>query len=123
MKSRKRKPRKARGVLSIRTLEQLVDEAIVDAYGEEEQLGALFTAIEDNLALPFDTEVLGMPVTVQGVALSPHDEILAVCRRGSTKARVPILDLRLPDPPPPGSKWIAAYRHWLGQSSSGASEE
>lgn len=42
-------------------LGELVEEAIVDAYGEEEQLTGLYTMIEDNLALPFTTRVLGGP--------------------------------------------------------------
>ena len=28
---------------------------------------------------------------------------------------IPILDLPLPAPPPPGSEWIAAYRHWASR--------
>ena len=46
-------------------LKQLVEEAIVDAYNESEQRCGLFTMIEDHLALPFETEVLGVPVTVE----------------------------------------------------------
>ncbi|MCT9076384.1 calcium-binding protein [Streptomyces fulvoviolaceus] len=46
------------------TLEALIAEATVDAYGEEEQLTGLFTMIEENLAVPFATTVLGVEVNV-----------------------------------------------------------
>jgi hypothetical protein len=43
-------------------LAALVAEAVVDCYDEHEQLSGLFTMleVEDNLAVPFGTEVLGV---------------------------------------------------------------
>lgn len=70
-------------------------------------------ALLDKLALPFDTTVLGVAVTVQRVDLNQREEIVAVCRRGGVRQTVPILDLPLPSPPPHGAEWIDAYRHWL----------
>jgi Calcium binding len=95
-------------------LGELVEEAIVDAYGEEAQLTGLYTMIKDNLALPFTTRVLGAEVTVEGVDLT-ECEIVAVCVRGAHRQAIPVLDLPLPVPPPPGSEWIAAYRYWAGR--------
>ncbi|GAA2617268.1 hypothetical protein GCM10010399_55330 [Dactylosporangium fulvum] len=57
------------GSLSRSQLDALVEEATVDCYNEDEQLTGLFTMIEDNLALPFTTEVLGV------------DGIVAICHR------------------------------------------
>ena len=68
---------------------------------------------ENNLAVPFETTVLAVPVNVVRVQLTLRDEIVAVCRRAGTSQTVPLLDLPLPSPPPAGSEWIAAYRHWL----------
>jgi hypothetical protein len=89
-----------------------VEEAIVDAYGESEQRTGLFTMIEENLRLPFETELLGVRAVVERVDLTDADEIIAICRRGSKRQRIPILDLPLPKPPPAGAEWIEAYRHW-----------
>lgn len=47
-------------------LEQLVEEAIVDAYGDYEQRCGLFTMMEGHLALPFETEVFGVPSRSSG---------------------------------------------------------
>ena len=40
-------------------LEELIEQATVDCYNEEEQVTGLFTMIEDNLAIPFEKSVLG----------------------------------------------------------------
>jgi hypothetical protein len=107
-----RKAKRAHMRLSKARLDQLVEEAIVDSDDESEQAVGLYTMIADNLALPFETMVLGVPVTVERVDLTPRDEIVAVCRRSGVRQTVPILDLPLPSPPPAGAEWIQAYRHW-----------
>lgn len=90
----------------------MVEEAIVDAYGESEQVGGFYAMIEDSLAVPFETTVLGVAVTVQGVDITARDEIVAICARGRFRQAIPILDLVLPSPPPAGAEWIEAYRWW-----------
>ena len=102
------------GELRQTDLDELVEEAVVDAYGEDEQLVGFYTMIEENLALPFTTRVLGVEVTVAGI---DHTDcgIAAICVRGTHRQPVAILELPLPAPPPPGSEWITAYRHWAGR--------
>ena len=95
-------------------LDALVEEATVDCYNEYEQLTGLFTMIEDNLAVPFPTQVLGVEVTVDRVELTNSDQIIAICSHDRLRQAIPILDLPLPTPPPKGVEWIEAYRHWLG---------
>jgi hypothetical protein len=71
--------------------------------------------LEENLALTFETEVLGVHVTVES-NLSTTDEIVAICRRGAHRQTISILELPLPTPPPAG-----AERHRLPtNSTSGA---
>ena len=91
----------------------MIEEATVDCYNEFEEATGLFTMLEENLALPFTTVILGVQVTVQKVDITERDEIFAVCRRGRERQKVPILDLPLPDPRPEGSEWIDAYRRWV----------
>jgi hypothetical protein len=92
----------------------MIEEATVDAYYDDEQLTGLYTMIEDNLAVPFTTTVLGVEVTVRKVDLT-GDSIVAVCTRGRDRQRIDLLDLPLPTLPPDGSAWIDAYRHWAGR--------
>ncbi|MFH1723324.1 MAG: calcium-binding protein [Elusimicrobiota bacterium] len=93
-------------------LEAMIEEATVDAYGESEQATGWFTAIEDNLKLPFETTILGVPVRVEKIDLTVNDEIVAVCRRGTERQAISILELPLPSPNPAGAEWIEAYRRW-----------
>ena len=93
-------------------LKRLIEEAIVDAYGESEQRVGFLTMLEDNLALPFVTRVLGADVTVERIDLTGSEEIVAICRRGRTRQAIPILELPLPIPAPQGAEWIEAYRRW-----------
>lgn len=94
-------------------LESMVEDALVDAYTHEEQLAGFFTVVEDNLMVPFETAVLGVPVTVERVDLTPGGEIVAICVRGNKPQQIPILDLPLPSTAPEGAEWIEAYRHWV----------
>ena len=99
--------------LSEAELDALIDEAIVDANGEDEQLSGFAVMIGDNLAVPFETMVLGVTVTVEKVG-ETGSGIVAICVRGKYRQAIPILDLPLPDPPPHGAEWIAAYGRWAG---------
>jgi hypothetical protein len=99
--------------LSRKQLDALVEEATVDCYDEDEQLAGLFTMIENDLAVPFQTTVLGVEVTVEEVDLTGRT-IVAHCRRGANRQAIGVLDLPLPEPPPEGTQWIEAYRHWAG---------
>lgn len=98
--------------LGKRRLDALVEEAIVDAYGESEQRVGLLSMIQMNLACPFATEILGVQARVERVELNGADVIVAVCRRGRERQMIPILDLPQPSPRPVGWEWIEAYRHW-----------
>lgn len=93
-------------------LEAMIAEATVDAYGESEQLGGFYTMIEEHLAVPFETTLLGVPVIIKGVDLTERDEIVAICARGRLRQAIPILDVVLPSPAPAGAEWIEAYRYW-----------
>ena len=97
--------------LSGAELDELIAEATVDCYGEEEQLTGLATMIADNLAVPFETTVLGVTVTVPAIDQADSG-IVAICVRGKHRQAISVLDLPLPDPPPPGAECIAAYRRW-----------
>jgi hypothetical protein len=87
---------------------------MVDAHDESEQATGWFTMFENHLELPFETEVLGVRVSVVDVALRESNQIVALCKRGKAKVPIGIVDLPLPLPRPEGAEWIEAYRHWLG---------
>ncbi|GAA2339271.1 hypothetical protein [Dactylosporangium salmoneum] len=96
------------------TLKAMIEEATVDAYGDDEELTGLFTMLEDHLAVPFITTVFDVEVTVRKIDLT-DDTIVAICSRGRERQRIDLLDLPLPTPPPDGAVWIDAYRYWAGR--------
>ncbi|MEU5087179.1 calcium-binding protein [Streptomyces sp. NPDC021356] len=95
-------------------LDAMIEEATVDAYGEDEQRTGWFTMLEEYLDVPFTTMVLGVEVTVRGVDLMSDGTIVALCSRGRVRQSIGILELPLPSPVPEGAQWIEAYRHWAG---------
>ena len=118
MRARKNGTRPRRWQPGKAQIEALIEDAIADAYGDSEQRTGFFTMIEEHLALPFETEVLGTPVTVERIAMTDDEQLVAICRRGRSRQSVPLLDLPLPTPRPAGAEWIASHRHWLGEDSS-----
>jgi hypothetical protein len=98
--------------LSNAMFDKMIDEALVDAYGESDQMTAFYTMLEDNILVPFQTEMLGVDVTVERIDMTDDEQIVAVCRRGKARQRIPILELPLPNPPPLGAEWIEAFRRW-----------
>jgi hypothetical protein len=108
----KRRPKKMAIPSKAAHLDILIAEATVDCYNESEEITGIFTMMDENLAVPFMTTILGVEVTVEKIDLNQADEIVAVCRRGRDRQRVPILDLPLPEPRPKGAEWIDAYRRW-----------
>lgn len=90
---------------------EMIEEALVDTYGESEQTTGWFTMIDDHLVVPFGTTVLGVQVTVERVDLNANGQIIAIYRCGRNRQALPILDLPLPLPPE-GAEWIEAYRTW-----------
>jgi hypothetical protein len=97
--------------LSEAELDALVDEATVDAYGEDEQLAGFAVMIGDNLAVPFETTVLGVTVPVEEIDQTAAG-IVAVCVRDGHRQAIPILDLPLPDPSPQGAATLTRSCTW-----------
>jgi hypothetical protein len=92
----------------------MVEDATVDCYDEDEAATGFFTMFENELALPISTKVLGVQVTVENIDMAEDSSIMAICTRDGTRQAIRIVDLPLPEPPPAGAEWIAAYRYWLG---------
>ena len=96
-------------------LDALIDEIIVDAYGDDEQLWAFRQVLEDELELPKEAFVIGEPVTV--LAFDYENErrgVTARCRReDGTVYQVAACDLFFPRGTT-AARYVAAYRTWLG---------
>ncbi len=107
-----------RGSLSAKKIAEMIEEATVDAYDESEQAVGWFTMFENHLALPFDTEMLGVRVVVEEIDLRDDNRIVVVCRRGRVRQAIDITELPLPTPRPPG--WSGLRRTGTGVVPDGA---
>jgi len=106
-----RRPRRPK----VAALDALIVEATTVAYTEDEQVGGFLTCLQDHVSLPFTTAVLGSAVEVIGFEDGAGGGLVAVCRRGRTRQRIPLADLPLPSPPVAAHAWIHAYRRWLNE--------
>jgi hypothetical protein len=99
-------------------LRRLIEEALVDAYGEDEQHGAFLVMLDDHVTCPFRALVVGEEVEVRGFdwAGAPH-EIVALCRRKGRTHRVNVTALQWAGKRPAGAEWFDAYRAWLKGTS------
>lgn len=97
--------------MSSAELDDLIADATIDAYDTSEQLMGFFNMIEEYLAVPFKTTMLGLTVTVEGVTYN-ENRFVAECVRGEHRQTIDLRDLPMPSPAPAGWQWIAAYCRW-----------
>ena len=95
-------------------LDALIAEATVDCYNDSECVTGFYIMIDEHLAVPFQTSVLGVDVTVTGLDLVEDDQIVALCTRGRWQQRIDILDLPLPVPAPQGAEWVEVLPRPVG---------
>jgi hypothetical protein len=57
---------------------------------------------ENHLKLPFETEVLGVRVTVEAIEQRDDNRIVAMCRRGKQEQAIEITELPAPKEKPAG---------------------
>lgn len=100
--------------VSAAELDALIEEATVDTYDEIAAVNGFLAVIDEHLAVPFSTTVLGVEVNVVGVDLTNDYRVVARCVREGFRQDIGLLELPLPVPPPDGAHWIEAYRRWAG---------
>jgi hypothetical protein len=97
-------------------LDRLIEEIIVDAYGDDEQLWVFRQAFEDNVAMPAEAFVMGEPVTVMMIDYDGNERrgLTARCRREEgVEQGIAACDLIFPEGSA-AARYVAAYRMWLG---------
>lgn len=100
---------------SQKRLNELIDEATIDCYGEDERHAGLLTMIEENVDVPFRAKVIGEDVTVTGFEWPKSGYgLLAICERNGKEHLVDINSLEFVKPRPDGYEWIEAYLSWRG---------
>jgi hypothetical protein len=99
------------------SIEDLIEDVTVDAYGPDEQLWAFRQVFADTARFPFAGQVVGVDVEVETVDYEGDDRrgLLAVCRRDGQRHTVSLLDVTLKQPiDPEMAQLMQAYRRWAG---------
>ena len=92
-------------------LDRLLEEIIVDACGDDEQLRAFRQAFEDNVVLPAEAFVVGEPVTVITIDYDGQARrgLTTRCRREEgVEPRIAACDLVFPEGST-AARYLAAY--------------
>ena len=108
-------PRSPKGSKERDALHKMIAEITIDAYGDDEQLWAFRQAIEDNVELPADGFVIGVPVSVIAVDYDGNERrgLTAKCHREDGSEHVVAVSEVVFPQTSAGARYIAAYRKWL----------
>ncbi len=122
------------GKLTIEEIEELLEELLVDAYCDDEQLTALHEGVEDAVELPIDVLITGQPMSLVGIDYDGNARrgLMAQCLSDDgRKHRINFADVQIP-PDTIAYRYLAAYCRWLGiepvalshvQGASGLSDQ
>lgn len=91
-------------------LDALIEEAIVDAYGEDEQRSGFLVMMEENMPVPFSAMIAGVQIQVTKFDMDER-RIFTHCKREGKTYSVDVLDIE-PVAGTHGVEWIVAYRRW-----------
>ena len=97
-----------------KSVQACIDQALTDAYGEEEQAVAWLTCIETMFDRFKQVKVLGRDVALLGFELRSH-AVVAVCRHGKSKAHVALDSVEFPQLTSVEQLWLKA---WMRFSSN-----
>lgn len=102
-------------MISEERLQELLDEAIVDCYDEEEEFSGVLISIDENVAWPLPAQLAGMPVEVLGLDESASNlrrGIQARIRRDGKVQRASLIDLTFGDVDETSAEWLALFHWW-----------
>jgi hypothetical protein len=100
---------------SKKQLDKLVEEAMVDAYGDEEQFTSIIVTLDDNLPFPFTAQVIGETVEVIGIderRSSLGRGVIAKVRKGNKEYNVAMSELTVPENFK-GRQWLEMYEYFI----------
>lgn len=112
MKKRSRKPQsplKWIKLLNPEAIEAAREEALEDAYTDDEQRVALASMAASNLVCPFQAKVIGQPVTVIDVVESESGySVDLIVESNGDRFTVDARSVELVEPFPKGTEFLAA---------------
>lgn len=93
------------------SVQACIELALTDAYGEEEQVVAWLTCIDQMFSRFKHVKLMGNDVALVGFDLSNH-VLVAVCRQGKRKARVTLDSVEFPQLTAIEARWLQAWKRF-----------
>ena len=100
---------------SQKRLDELLEEATVDCYGDDEVFTGVVVTLAENLPFPFEAEVLGETVEVIGIDDSRSDMrrgVIATVRKGKKEYSVALSELQV-SKNTQTNEWFEMYKYWV----------
>src|SRR5438067_8411461 len=94
-------------------LDRLIEDVLVDAYGDSEQLGAFECAFAES-GLPAAAEVIGLPCSLDSVEFNGDERrgLIAHVTIDGRRQRVGLVDVRVTDRDHEAARSMAAFERW-----------
>jgi hypothetical protein len=94
-------------------LDELIEEVLVDAYGDSEQLGA-FECVFSEAGLPSAAVAIGMACNLDEVEFDGDERrgLVAVITLDGRRQRLSLLDIEITDESHEAARLLAAFRRW-----------
>jgi hypothetical protein len=94
-------------------LDRLIEDVLVDAYGDGEQLGAFECAFVES-GLPVDAEVLGLACSLDSVEYDGNERrgLVAKVTIAGRRRRVGLVEVQVTDQGHEAARLMAAFERW-----------
>ncbi|MBF0493201.1 MAG: hypothetical protein HQM15_10530 [Deltaproteobacteria bacterium] len=93
------------------SIEDCFEVATVDAYGEYEQASSWLTCIEEMFGKFDRVQVLEQEVGLEGFDLANETIVVALCRQGNKKTKIPLESVHFQKLSPKESLWMDAWKN------------
>jgi hypothetical protein len=101
--------------MDIKRVKELLEEATIDCYDEEEEFSGVLNSLGDNLQFPLQAKLAGDLVEVVDLdegRSSLRRGVVARVRKGDREHSVSLVDLTFVNPDPTSADWLAMYSYW-----------
>lgn len=90
--------------------EEIVEQALVDAYGDEEQIGSFCSVLQEEVKFPFRAKLLGQKISITGLG-NDNSRVLAKTKNGDGVSLVDLRDIEIIETDE-SMVWVEAYVKW-----------
>lgn len=101
--------------ISQERIQELLEEATIDCYDEEEAFSGVVITLAENLHFPLQAEALGDRVEVIDVletASGLRGGVVAQIRKNGKEYTIGLSQLTFIDPDPESAELLAMYEYW-----------